>query len=496
MNSHIRQHAGLWATPIALLLLAFVFRVSGLAKYDFWFDEASQAIASQSESVSQTLHVVSRDYGGAPLDHLITRATIRLVGDSEFALRFMPLCWSMLAVAVVWACGNALRPQLGKWAALCVAISPFAVRYAQELRFYSLGLLLGSVLLLMAILVARQRVRRSALVWVLTAAIAAATLYAHVYSFMLSIVGFAVIALASAARARFRALVWYACALLAGLAAFSPWLIGSLNTKPHPLGASAFGTGQLRLVLAGFEFTNAVGAPVAGLPAEGYTAAVLGLSLAAVLLSLVAIRCAPWLLGILAAIGMATVLVVGFNLAAHYFFHQRQFLFLLPGRAILLGAVLLGIETLASRLGRSSGWLVSAVLAAVLAVSSASFISRDLNRADFEKSRAASIAKHVAANFDPAWQTAWFAPRWVSRTVDYYLRRHSKTIKWNSFRSSMLDEYDLEALRQSAPGSIVVVSRGQMAIAGKLAETGFEMTFPPTDMLNNYDLVVFRKRHP
>lgn len=74
MNSHIRQHAGLWATPIALLLLAFVFRVGGLAKYDFWFDEASQAIASQSESVSQTLHIVSRAYGGAPLDHLITRA--------------------------------------------------------------------------------------------------------------------------------------------------------------------------------------------------------------------------------------------------------------------------------------------------------------------------------------------------------------------------------------------------------------------------------------
>ena len=488
------KRARCWLPALAILWLAFALRVDGLARFDFWYDEAGQALAAQAEDIRQTLRVASRDFGSSPLDHLVTRLTVRLVGDSEFGLRFAPAAWNLLTVAVVFACGEALRRGLGGWAALYAALSPFAVRYAQELRFYALGLLLGSLLIWLAILVARGRLRPTALAWVMTALLAAATLYTHVYSFLAALGGLAIIALASPRRPDLQRAVWYAGALLAGLIAFSPWLLGSFNARPHPFGTGVFGAQELRIVLAGFELLTPTGGTVAGLPEAAYPAAALGLSLAAILLALFNARRAPWLPGLALAVGVSALLVIAATLSARYFFSQRQFLFLLPARALLFGFVLLWLVQQAGRLGSAMRWVIGALLVVGLAVPARSYIVQDLHHAEPERSRAGAIAAFIAADYDPERQAAWFVPFWLSRTVDYYLRRAALRVHWERLQSIPPGEDERRALRQAPAGSLVVVSRGQIGLRGIFEEAGFEMAFPPADQLAEYDLVVFHKR--
>jgi len=90
------------------------------------------------------------------------------------------------------------------------------VRYAQELRFYALGLLLGSLLIWLAALVARGRLRPTAPAWVMTALLAAAALYTHVYSFLAALGGLMIIALAGPRRPDLRRATWYSSALRGG----------------------------------------------------------------------------------------------------------------------------------------------------------------------------------------------------------------------------------------------------------------------------------------
>ncbi len=483
-----------WLPALAVLWLAFALRVDGLARFDFWFDEAGQALAAQAEDIRQTLRVASRDYGSSPLDHLVTRLTARLVGDSEFGLRFAPAAWSLLTVAVLFACGNALRRGLGNWAALYAALSPFAVRYAQELRFYALGLLLGSLLIWLAVLVARGRLRPTAPTWVVTTLLAAATLYTHVYSFLAALGGLAIVALAGPRRPDLRRATWYGSALLAGLVAFSPWLLGSFNARPHPFGTGVFGAQELRIVLAGFELLTPTGGTVAGLPEAAYPAAVLGLSLAATLLALFNARRAPWLLGLVLAVGVSALLVIAATLSARYFFSQRQFLFLLPARALLFGFALLWLAQQAGRPGSALRWAVGALLVVALAVPARGYIAHNYHHAVPERSRAGAIAAFVAANYNPERQMAWFVPSWLSRTVDYYLRRHALQVRWEKLQSIPPGEDEQRALRRAPAGSLVVLSRGQIGLRGIFEEAGFEMAFPPADRLADYELVVFRKR--
>ena len=483
-----------WLPALAILWLAFALRVSGLARFDFWYDEAGQALAAQAEDIQQTLRVASRDFGSSPLDHLVTRLTVRLVGDSEFGLRFAPAAWSLLTVAILFACGEALRRGLGGWAALYAALSPFAVRYAQELRFYALGLLLGSALIWLAVLVARGRLRPTALAWGAGALLAAATLYTHVYSFLAALGGLAIIALASPRRPDLRRAIWYAGALLAGLIAFSPWLLGSFNARPHPLGTSVFSAQELRIVLAGFELLTPTGGSVTDLPAAVYPTAMLGLSLAALLLALFNARRAPWLPGLALAVGVSALLVIAATLSARYFFSQRQFLFLLPARALLFGFALLWPAQQAGRLGSAARWVVSALLVVGLAAPARSYIVQNYHHAEPERSRAGAIAAFIAANYEPERQTAWFVPSWLSRTVNYYLRRHALKVRWEKLQSIPPSKDEQRALRGAPHGSVVVLARDQMGLREILEEAGFEMAFPPADRWTDYGLVVFRKR--
>ncbi len=81
-----------------------------------------------------------------PLFDLMLMVWAKIFGESDFALRSLPAVLGSLASAVLFF---GLRRSLGVWPALCaaalVAFSPKAVEYSQEVRAYTLALLLAAV---------------------------------------------------------------------------------------------------------------------------------------------------------------------------------------------------------------------------------------------------------------------------------------------------------------------------------------------------------------
>jgi tetratricopeptide (TPR) repeat protein len=180
-----------------------------------------------------------RQHAAAPLDYLLTYFVL-LGGKQEFWLRFPATLWSLLTLPALYVFG---RRAAGWPAALgavaLLAISPFAVRYAQELRPYAafgFWSVLSSYLLLRAV----QTDRRSC--WL--GYLATATLNLHTHLFALAAVAaqlgwLAALALLSLPLRRRQGLAegwawrwprerwfWAGAALLslAALALYSPWL--------------------------------------------------------------------------------------------------------------------------------------------------------------------------------------------------------------------------------------------------------------------------------
>jgi len=129
------------AAILAICWLAFGLRVYRLDAQSLWYDEAlSVHLASQPLPVAVSESAVT-DH--PPLHALMLGAWMRAAGRSEFAVRFLSMWWSVLAVALTWRLGrDLLSDAIGALGALLMAASAFAVWYAQEARGYSLLLAL------------------------------------------------------------------------------------------------------------------------------------------------------------------------------------------------------------------------------------------------------------------------------------------------------------------------------------------------------------------
>ncbi len=132
---------GRLTTILAICWLAFGLRVYRLDAQSLWYDEGlSIQLAGQPFPVTVSESAVT-DH--PPLHALMLGAWLRAAGRSEFAVRFLSAWWSVLAVALTWRLGRELLTDvIGAIGALLMAVSAFAVWYAQETRGYSLLLAL------------------------------------------------------------------------------------------------------------------------------------------------------------------------------------------------------------------------------------------------------------------------------------------------------------------------------------------------------------------
>ncbi|MBC8264732.1 MAG: glycosyltransferase family 39 protein, partial [Anaerolineales bacterium] len=79
-----------------------------------------------------------------PLYFLLLHFMVKLAGQSEFALRFPSLVFSVLTVSLLYAVGKRLfNQQVGLLAALFGAISPLYLWYSHEARMYTMLTFLG-----------------------------------------------------------------------------------------------------------------------------------------------------------------------------------------------------------------------------------------------------------------------------------------------------------------------------------------------------------------
>lgn len=126
-----------FAIPVSILLLAFALRCVTLDTRPLWYDDAFSVFLSErgvASIVSGT--AVDTDPPGY---YLLLSGWMNLVGQTPAAMRVLGLMLSVLIVALTYALGKrAFGAAVGNWAALLVALMPFQIYHAQELRMYTL----------------------------------------------------------------------------------------------------------------------------------------------------------------------------------------------------------------------------------------------------------------------------------------------------------------------------------------------------------------------
>ena len=127
-----------------------------------------------------------------PLLYWLTTAALRLLPEHEVTLRLVSALAGVLAVPLLVALGRVVRlPRAGLWAALLLAVSPFAIRYSQEARHYALLLLFG---LLATVLLLRALGRDRRRDWLAYGVAAALGLMTHYSAWLLLLAQGAVVA--------------------------------------------------------------------------------------------------------------------------------------------------------------------------------------------------------------------------------------------------------------------------------------------------------------
>lgn len=158
----------------ALLVGALALRLGGIAEQSLWYDEGTSAALS-GRTAADILAAAAGDIH-PPLYYLILAAWRRLTGPSVFALRALSAFAGTALVALVYALGVRLLGRRSAVAAAALAAAaPFLVWYAQELRMYTLGALLGAAMVWLALDLARRPATPPRLA--AYAALAAAALY-------------------------------------------------------------------------------------------------------------------------------------------------------------------------------------------------------------------------------------------------------------------------------------------------------------------------------
>lgn len=212
---------------VVILVLAAALRVCHLGVESVWLDEAASVEIARDPPVDVVLDAAQDVH--PPLYYLALHVWMRMMGDSERAVRALSVLFSLLAIVAVFGCA-------GRWfdrptalvAALLAAGSPLQITFAQEARMYAL-LTLTAVLSTDAFLcVLRAGTRRAMAGYVV---VTAAMLYTHAYAgFVLAGQGLwlaCALIVSTANRPR-----WWRRGLLAfGLAslAFLPWMPSFLS---------------------------------------------------------------------------------------------------------------------------------------------------------------------------------------------------------------------------------------------------------------------------
>lgn len=210
---------------VLLALAALGLRAWRLDGQSLWYDEGISVALAQRDLLTIARNAAADIH--PPLYYYLLHIWTPLVGQSEFAVRWLSVAIGTLLPLLTYRVGRLYRNEAGLLAAFFVAVSPILVYYSQEARMYILMASLGALAAYLAARVLHDA-RPSYRLWVAYVAIAILTAYSHYYGLtvLLALNLYAAVVIAFGNRRR--ALPWLAANGIAALA-FTPWAWLSWN---------------------------------------------------------------------------------------------------------------------------------------------------------------------------------------------------------------------------------------------------------------------------
>lgn len=130
----------------AILAVGFVHRLLFLGSRQLWTDELVQAVINRTANLGELLARLREQPAAGPLDFLVQRGVVFLLGESAWTLRFHAAVFGTLAVWVFYRIGARLfGVRVALYSTFLFAFFPLEYHYSQEGRPYALLLLLTLV---------------------------------------------------------------------------------------------------------------------------------------------------------------------------------------------------------------------------------------------------------------------------------------------------------------------------------------------------------------
>jgi len=239
---------------LALVAIAIGFVTRFVTRSSLWLDEAL-SVNLASLPLGELSEALKHD-GHPPFYYVLLHGWINLFGSGDVAVRSLSGLFGLATLPLVWILTRRKGgPTLGWVAVAVVSVSPFAVRYSNETRMYSLVMLL---VVIGWLLVDDVTERGKATVWrfVALAFVGTALLYTHYWSlWLLGALGITSLwkVWRSKDKASRRPWIGLIVALVVSGIAFMPWLpvmlYQSANTGT-PWAKASRPTSALSLLLA------------------------------------------------------------------------------------------------------------------------------------------------------------------------------------------------------------------------------------------------------
>jgi uncharacterized membrane protein len=141
-NIHPSSGSKPWSFWFVLIFGALI-RFCGLGHKQLWLDELIQAVRSSPSSLRSVLESVADDRAQAPLDYIVQHYLARVLGQSEFALRFHAALFGTLTILVLYyLVRTVFDERVALITSILYAVYPLHHDYSQESRPYALFTLL------------------------------------------------------------------------------------------------------------------------------------------------------------------------------------------------------------------------------------------------------------------------------------------------------------------------------------------------------------------
>ncbi|HZN69615.1 MAG TPA: glycosyltransferase family 39 protein [Tepidisphaeraceae bacterium] len=349
-----------WVALLCITAAAAALRLFAVSRHSFWYDEAVTAAVAE-QSVGSLFTGETKDNGNPPLYWILARFWMLAFGNSEVAMRSLPVILGVASVPVMGLLGRRLLgPAAGLAAAALLAVSPLEIELANEARAYALQALL---VILSTWLFVRWTDRRGWGALVAYAVSVSLACYTHYFSFFVPLAHGAALLLSREHRRLLPA--WVGGMVLAALL-WSPWLPAFWEQLRTPGNLSRMGD-RWKLQFFATPVTFAVGRTFAWRDASKIMLLVaLGGAMAAFWLPAAVglLRSRRWFVGglLLAWLALPVVLPLAAALAGKPLYHTRAASVAVPAFLLLLAAGLV-------RMAAAPRYAAVAVIGVMTAVS-------------------------------------------------------------------------------------------------------------------------------